>query len=99
MPYGIALPSSLSGKSCTLTRTGEPWGWYSRPPLWNSPTSSFFLVSTLTTGAPVDVLAALGDLGVGLQAEPLGAQHPRDRPVRHPMPAAGQRVGQVAGRL
>jgi hypothetical protein len=56
-------------------------------------------VEVAELGVPVDVLAALGDLGVGLQAEPLRAQHPRDRPVRHPMPAAGQRVGQVTGRL
>ena len=31
MPYGMALPSSLSGKSCTLTRSGCPAGGYSRP--------------------------------------------------------------------
>ena len=45
-------------------------------------------VEVAELGVPVDVLAALGDLGVGLQAEPLRAQHPRHRPVRHPMPAA-----------
>jgi hypothetical protein len=50
-------------------------------------------------GVPIGVLAALGDLRVGLQAEPLGAQHPGHRPVRHPMPAGGQRISQVARRL
>ena len=50
MPYGMALPSSLSGKSCTFTRSGCPAGLYSRPPFLNSPTFSFFFVSTDTTG-------------------------------------------------
>jgi methylmalonyl-CoA mutase cobalamin-binding domain/chain len=57
------------------------------------------VVEVAELGVPVDVLAALGDLGVGLQAEPQPAKHPRHRPVRHPMPAGGQRLGQVAGRL
>ncbi len=35
-----------------LTRSGSPAGWYSVPLLANSPTSSFFLVSTLITGWP-----------------------------------------------
>ena len=39
-------------KSCVRTGTGLPWGRYSFPPLAKSPTSSFFLVSTLITGSP-----------------------------------------------
>jgi len=50
-------------------------------------------------GVPVDVLAALGDLGVGLQAEPLRAQQPRHRLVADHMTVAGQRGGQILGRL
>jgi hypothetical protein len=46
------LPSSWSGKSCTPTRSGSPVGCHSHPPLAYRPTSSFFLVSTLTTGWP-----------------------------------------------
>lgn len=37
-------------------------------------------------GVAVLVLAALGDLGVALQAEPQRAQHPGHRPVRDRMP-------------
>src|SRR5674476_72017 len=48
----MALPSSWSGKSWTLTRSGVPAGAYSRPLFLNAPTSSFFLASTLTTGWP-----------------------------------------------
>ena len=36
-------------KSWTFVGTGEPLGWYSRPPFLNSPTSSFFFVSTEIT--------------------------------------------------
>ena len=39
-------------KSCVRTGTGLPLGRYSFPPLAKSPTSSFFLVSTLITGSP-----------------------------------------------
>jgi hypothetical protein len=39
-------------KSWTLTVSGRPLGCHSRPPLLNSPTSSFFLVSTESAGAP-----------------------------------------------
>ena len=56
-------------------------------------------VEVAELGVPVGVLATLGDLGVGLQAEPLRAQHPGHRPVGHRMPAGGERVGEVAGRL
>ena len=48
----MALPSPGSMKSWTLTGSGWPLGCHSRPPLWKSPTSSFFLVSTEMTGSP-----------------------------------------------
>ena len=48
----IALPIASEGKSCTLTRSGWPFGRHSAPPLANSPTFSFFLASTETTGWP-----------------------------------------------
>lgn len=46
------MPTFGSGKSCTSTRTGSPLGWYSLPLLARLPTTSFFFVSTLTTGWP-----------------------------------------------
>src|SRR3954462_12345022 len=52
MPYGTARPSSLIKKSCTRTSSGEPFGRHARPAFLKSPTSSFFLVSTETTGSP-----------------------------------------------
>ena len=58
-------------KSCTLTRSGWPRGSHSRPPFLNWPTSSFFLVSTLITGSPVDDVVAglvveIAELGVAI---------------------------------
>ena len=49
---GDGFASSLSLKSWTFTFSGFPLGRHSRPPLRNWPTSSFFLVSTDTTGCP-----------------------------------------------
>ena len=46
---GATLPST-PGKSWPSTCTGSPFGRQSRPPFLYCPTSSFFLVSTLTTG-------------------------------------------------
>ncbi len=48
------MPSSGSGsrKSCVRTRSGEPLGRSSPPAFLKSPTSSFFLVSTLIAGSP-----------------------------------------------
>ena len=60
MPWGIAFPSSLSLKSCTRTSSGSPFGRHSLPAFLKSPTSSFFLVSTLITGWP-SLDRALGD--------------------------------------
>src|SRR5665647_3798303 len=64
----MALPSSLSGKSWTLTRSGVPAGAYSRPPFLNAPTSSFFLRVDADHG-----LAGFGVLGdLGRQVTELG---------------------------
>lgn len=49
---GDRLPSSPM-KSCTLTSPGRPLAATRRPPFWYRPTSSFFSVSTDTTGCPV----------------------------------------------
>ncbi len=38
-------------KSCVFVLVGSPFWWYSLPPFENSPTSSFFFVSTLITGS------------------------------------------------
>ena len=60
---GIALPSCLSLKSCTRTRSGWPFRCHSRPAFLKSPTSSFFLVSTLITGQPAATAAVAGGGG------------------------------------
>ena len=52
LPYGIALPIASEGKSCTLTRSGRPFGRHSAPPLAKLPAFSFFLASTEMTGWP-----------------------------------------------
>ena len=52
-PYGVALPRSLSAKSCTLTRSGAPAGIHSTPLFAKLPTNSFFFASTEMTGSPV----------------------------------------------
>src|SRR5947209_1747943 len=49
----MALPALSPGKSWVRTAAGWPLGRHSRPALANSPTSSFFLVSTLITGSPL----------------------------------------------
>jgi hypothetical protein len=46
------MPRLCPGKSCVRVATGWPSGRHSRPAFLNSPTSSFFLVSTLITGSP-----------------------------------------------
>ena len=45
-------PVSGPGKSWTLTFSGWPWGCHSCPGFLNSPTNSFFFVSTEITGWP-----------------------------------------------
>ena len=45
----MALPRLCPGKSCVRVAAGWPLGRHSRPAFLNSPTSSFFLVSTLIT--------------------------------------------------
>ena len=110
---GSPCPAPCPGSRARSTRTGEPLGWYSRPPFLNSPTSSFFLVSTEITGCPggevladrgvevaelgvpVGVLAALDDLGVGLQAEPhaRAASAPPSGPTPDAPPRSARRPG------
>ena len=57
------------------------------------------LAEVTELGVAVLMLAALGDLGVALQAEPQAGQHPGHRPVRDRMTGRRQRPGQVPGRL
>ncbi len=57
------------------------------------------LVQVGELGVPIGVLAALGGLGVGLQAVPQLAQQPPDHEIADPVPVLGQRPGQRAGRL
>ena len=47
--YGLMI---LSGKSWLRTASGDLLGCHSRPPFLNSPTSSFFFVSTEMTRCP-----------------------------------------------
>ena len=68
---GWPCPARGSRKSCTLTGSGSPLGCHSRPPFLKSPTSSFFLVSTLITGCPAarcvaDLLVEVAELGVAV---------------------------------
>ena len=51
-PYRIACPPCSPGKEWSRTFTGAPSGRHSRPACAYSPTSSFFLASTLITGCP-----------------------------------------------
>ena len=51
-PYRIACPPCSPGKEWPRTFTGAPSGRHSRPACAYSPTSSFFLASTLITGCP-----------------------------------------------
>ena len=73
----MALPSCSSGKSWVRTPAGSPLGRHSRPPFLNSPTFSFFLVSTLITGSA----AALMGLDLLVDVTELRV------PVRVPLPS------------
>ena len=56
---GERRSGSRHGRVCqswTRARSGWPFGWRSRPPFWNSPTSSFFLL-------PTEIRLALFPLG------------------------------------
>ena len=55
---GNGLPLGPAGKSWSRTRGASPARAHSRPPLAKFPTSSFFLVSTLTTGCPASANSA-----------------------------------------
>ena len=52
-PIGNGLALLLAGEVVGTPRAGSPLGRQSQPPFSNSPTFSFFLVSTLITGSAV----------------------------------------------
>src|SRR5215216_6769476 len=81
----MALPSSGSGASWTLTPSGSPEGCRSRPPLAKLPTSSFFLVFTLTTGCrgsemDLGLLVEVAELGITVGV--VGALQGLDRALK-----------------
>jgi len=80
----MALPKSLSKKSCTRVSFGCPCGCHSRPAFLKPPTNSFFLVSTdipcvldgldriadrLAFNAGCGILAQLYSYPLGLQCD------------------------------
>lgn len=56
MPYGTARPNASAGKSWTFTASAARF--QARPAFLKLPTSSFFLLSTLTCGNPAAVNVA-----------------------------------------
>src|SRR5260370_23264693 len=71
-PYGIALTSSLSMKSCTLTCSGSPAGRHSAPPLAKAPTSLLLRGVRGTRRLPggdlrCHLLADVGELGIAVR--------------------------------
>ena len=71
-PVGDGLAQSLCRRSRgSWPGSGSPAGCYSLPPLENSPTSSFFFVSTLITGSsawrrPLPGVVQVAELGVSV---------------------------------
>jgi hypothetical protein len=61
MPYGIALPSSTSGKSWALTATGSPAGRHSRLAFLNSPPVPSSWYRQVTAYAVVSKLASAAE--------------------------------------